>query len=171
MEKVAVYPGSFDPITNGHLDIVERGIKMFDRLIVLVAYNPSKPSLFTVKEREQMVSDVLKKDLKTTAKEVRVDSSSGLLVDYAQKNDVCILLRGLRAVSDFEYEFQMALMNRRLNRNVETVFLMTSYKWFYTASNMIKDAAKFGGSVHGLVPALVEKKLMEKFQNINSAGE
>ncbi|MCF8053798.1 MAG: pantetheine-phosphate adenylyltransferase [Deltaproteobacteria bacterium] len=163
MKTIAVYPGSFDPITNGHLDIIERGVKMFDELIVLVAFNPKKPALFTVTERQEMIHGVITSQLGAEGGRIRVDSYSGLLINYAQDNNAGIILRGLRAVSDFEYEFQMALMNRKMSREVETVFLMTGYKWFYTASNMIKEAASFGGSVSGLVPESVEKELLKKY--------
>ncbi len=162
MKKIAVYPGSFDPITNGHIDIIERGLRIFDELVVLVAYNPNKASLFTVQERMELIHQVLKESVHDWER-VRVDSFAGLLVDYARNTGAGIILRGLRAVSDFEYEFQMALINRRLNRDVETVFLMTGYKWFYTSSNLIKEAASLGGSVRGLVPDLIHRKLQEKF--------
>jgi pantetheine-phosphate adenylyltransferase len=162
MKKIAVYPGSFDPITNGHIDIIERGLRIFDELVVLVAYNPNKASLFTVQERMDLIHEVLKGSVHDWER-VRVDSFAGLLVDYARNNGAAVILRGLRAVSDFEYEFQMALINRRLNRDVETVFLMTGYKWFYTSSNLIKEAASLGGSVRGLVPELIHRKLQEKF--------
>ncbi|NPU84599.1 MAG: pantetheine-phosphate adenylyltransferase [Syntrophaceae bacterium] len=162
MKKIAVYPGSFDPITNGHIDIIERGLRIFDELVVLVAYNPNKASLFTVQERMDLIHEVLK-DTVHDWERVRVDSFAGLLVDYARNTGAGVILRGLRAVSDFEYEFQMALINRRLNRDVETVFLMTGYKWFYTSSNLIKEAASLGGSVRGLVPDLIHRKLQEKF--------
>ncbi|MGV8079909.1 MAG: pantetheine-phosphate adenylyltransferase [Syntrophales bacterium] len=162
MKKIAVYPGSFDPITNGHIDIIERGLRIFDELVVLVAYNPNKASLFTVQERMDLIHEVLKESVHDWER-VRVDSFAGLLVDYARNNGAAVILRGLRAVSDFEYEFQMALINRRLNRDVETVFLMTGYKWFYTSSNLIKEAASLGGSVRGLVPDLIHRKLQEKF--------
>jgi pantetheine-phosphate adenylyltransferase len=157
MKKVAVYPGSFDPITNGHIDIITRGLRMFDEMIILVAYNPNKSSLFTVEERMELVRTCL------TGNNVRVDCSSGLLVDYVRSKGANVILRGLRAVSDFEYEFQMALINRRLNRDVETVFLMTGYQWFYTSSNLIKEAASLGGSVKGLVPDLVNERLQQLF--------
>ncbi len=162
MKKIAVYPGSFDPITNGHIDIIERGLRIFDELVVLVAYNPNKASLFTVQERMDLIHEVLKESVHDWER-VRVDCFAGLLVDYARDNGAAVILRGLRAVSDFEYEFQMALINRRLNRDVETVFLMTGYKWFYTSSNLIKEAASLGGSVRGLVPDLIHRKLQEKF--------
>jgi pantetheine-phosphate adenylyltransferase len=159
MKKIAVYPGSFDPITNGHVDIIERGVRMFDELIVLVAYNPTKKSLFSVEERKEMIRSIVR-----DYDNVQVDCFSGLLVDYAKGAGANVLLRGLRAVSDFEYEFQLALINRRLNREIETVFLMTGYKWFYTSSTIINEAASFGGSVTGLVPEIVEQKLREKYK-------
>ncbi len=159
MKKIAVYPGSFDPITNGHVDLIDRGLKMFDEIIVLIAYNPNKPAyLFSVEERMELVKEAIK-----DCKRVRVDSAAGLLVDYVKKSGANIILRGLRALSDFEYEFQLALINRRLNRDVETVFLMTSYEWFFTSSQIIKEAASLGGSVEGLVPDIVCRKLREKY--------
>ena len=158
MKKVAIYPGSFDPMTNGHLDMIRRGLRMFDELIVLIAFNPHKSFLFSVPERIDLITRVI-----NGLDRVTVDSYSGLLVDYAKNAGATAVLRGLRAVSDFEYEFQMALINRRLNRDVETVFLMTSYRWFYTSSKLIKEAASLGGSVKGLVPDLVFEKLQEKF--------
>ena len=164
MRKIAVYPGSFDPITNGHIDIITRGLRMFDELIILVAYNPNKSSLFTVEERMDMIREVVIKDEKI----LRVDCSSGLLVDYVQSKGANVILRGLRAVSEFEYEFQMALINRRLNRDIETVFLMTGFQWFYTSSNLIKEAASLGGSVTGLVPDIVIERLKGKFNPIKN---
>ena len=127
--RVAVYPGSFDPVTNGHVDIIKRGIRIFDEIIVLVAYNPNKDSLFTVEERMQMIRENI-----AEINGVRVDKHSGLLVDYLKSTGASIILRGMRALSDFEYEFQMALMNRRQTREIETVFLMSGFKWFYTTS-------------------------------------
>jgi pantetheine-phosphate adenylyltransferase len=162
MKKIAVYPGSFDPITNGHIDIITRGLRMFDELICLVAYNPNKTSLFTVEERMDLIREVIAKD----CPQVKIDCSSGLLVDYVHKIGANCVLRGLRALSDFEYEFQLALMNRRLNREIETVFLMTGYQWFYTSSNLIKEAASLGGSVQGLVPDLVNEQLIKKFSKV-----
>ena len=160
MQKVAIYPGSFDPITNGHVDLINRGLRMFDEIIILVAYNPNKPIyLFSVEERIDMIKEVVKNH-----ERARVDSYAGLLVDYANNSGANVILRGLRALSDFEYEFQLALINRRLNRDVETVFLMTGYKWFFTSSQIIKEAASLGGSVRGLVPEIVYQKLQEKFR-------
>jgi pantetheine-phosphate adenylyltransferase len=158
MKKIAVYPGSFDPITNGHVDIINRGLRMFDELIVLIAYNPNKKTLFSVNERLEMIREVIK-----DCNNIRVDSSDGLLVDFVRDAGANVILRGLRALSDFEYEFQLALINRRLNREIETVFLMTGYKWFYTSSTIINEAASLGGSVKGLVPEIVNQKLMEKY--------
>lgn len=158
MKKIAVYPGSFDPITNGHVDIIKRGLRMFDELIILIAYNQNKRTLFSVEERQAMIREVIK-----DCKNVRVDCSDGLLVDFVKDAGANVILRGLRALSDFEYEFQLALINRRLNREIETVFLMTGYKWFYTSSTIIKEAASLGGSVKGLVPEIVHLKLAEKF--------
>jgi pantetheine-phosphate adenylyltransferase len=158
MKQIAVYPGSFDPITNGHVNIIQRGRKMFDELIVLVAYNPQKKTLFSVEERVEMIREVVKE-----CPNVRVDCFHGLLVDYVRNAEANVILRGLRALSDFEYEFQLALINRRLNRDIETVFLMTGYRWFYTSSTIINEAASFGGSVEGLVPDIVNRKLQEKY--------
>ncbi|MCX5824797.1 MAG: pantetheine-phosphate adenylyltransferase [Deltaproteobacteria bacterium] len=160
MKKIAVYPGSFDPITNGHVDIIKRGLGVFDELIVLIAYNPNKKTLFSVEERVEMIQEVIR-----DFKNVRVDSFDGLLVDYAKVAGANVILRGLRALSDFEYEFQLALINRRLNRDVETIFLMTGYKWFYTSSTIINEAASLGGSVKGLVPEIVNQKLVEKYSS------
>jgi len=160
MKKIAVYPGSFDPITNGHVDIIKRGLRMFDELIILIAYNRNKKTLFSVEERQAMIQEVIK-----DCKNVRVDCSDGLLVDFVKDSGANVILRGLRALSDFEYEFQLALINRRLNREIVTVFLMTGYKWFYTSSTIIKEAASLGGSVKGLVPEIVNLKLTEKFNN------
>ncbi|MDR2861795.1 MAG: pantetheine-phosphate adenylyltransferase [Syntrophobacterales bacterium] len=159
MGNIAVYPGSFDPITNGHVDLIKRGLKIFDRLIVLVAYNPSKDSRFTVEERVEMIQEVIK-----NMEGVSVDSYYGLLVDYVRDHGASVLLRGLRALSDFEYEFQMALINRKLNREIETVFLMTGYRWFFTSSKIINEAASFGGNVKGLVPELVYQNLLKKYK-------
>jgi pantetheine-phosphate adenylyltransferase len=162
MKKIAVYPGSFDPITNGHVDIIKRGLRMFDELIVLIAYNPNKKTLFTVEERLEMIREVVR-----DCKNVRVDSFDGLLVEYVKGTGANVILRGLRALSDFEYEFQLALINRRLNRDLETVFLMSGFKWFYTSSKIINEAASLGGSVKGLVPDIVNLKLQQKYSYRN----
>ena len=161
MEKVAVYPGSFDPITNGHMDIVNRGLRMFDKIIILVGYNPVKQTLFTAEERVAMIKELIKDNNR-----IEVDCFRGLMVDYVKKRNVSCILRGLRAMSDFEYEFQLALINRRLNKDIETVFLMTGFKWFYINSGVIKEAASFGGPVNGLVPDVVYKKLREKYPRL-----
>jgi len=157
-KRLAIYPGSFDPVTNGHLDIIERGLKLFDRIIVAVLINPGKQPLFTVEER----LDLLRKSL-AHLPNVDVNTSEGLLVDYAVQNGAEAILRGMRAVSDFEHEFQMALMNRRLNRKIETVFLMTGLRWIFTSSSIIKEAASFGGQIRELVPEVVLEKLEQKF--------
>ncbi len=155
--KIAVYPGSFDPITNGHVNLAERALEVFDGLIVAVAYNPNKSALFSVEERVEMIRVALKNDPRVT-----VASFEGLLVDFVEKQGAKVIVRGLRALSDFEYEFQMTLMNRKLSRKVDTIFLMTGFKWFYTSSRIIKEAASLGGSVRGLVPEIVHQRLKEK---------
>jgi len=156
--KVVIYPGTFDPITNGHISIISRALKIFDRLVIAILNNPQKLPLFTIEERIQMIREVLKDQ-----RHVEVDSFNGLLVDYVIQKKTNVVIRGLRALSDFEYEFQMALMNRKLNREVQSIFLMTDYKWFYTSSTIIKEAASLGGEVSGLVPPIVCKKLKQKF--------
>ena len=158
MSKTAIYPGFFDPITNGHLSIVDRALKIFDKLVIAILMNPHKSPLFTVEERIYMIKEAVKGE-----PHIEVDAFDGLLIDYAVKKKSNVLLRGLRALSDFEYEFQMALMNRKLNRDIQSVFLMTDYKWFYTSSTIIKEAASFGGDISGLVPKVVNKALKEKF--------
>ena len=159
MEKIAIYPGSFDPITNGHVDLIRRSLAIFDKLIIAVARNPQKKPLFTVDERLEMI-DCSLDDLDNR---IIVDTFEGLLVDYLNKKNIKIVLRGLRAVLDFDYEFQMSLMNRKMDREMETVFLMTGYQWFYTSSRIIKEVVSLGGSVDGLVPDFVNNKLQEKF--------
>jgi pantetheine-phosphate adenylyltransferase len=159
--NVAIYPGSFDPITNGHVDLVKRTLRVFDKVVVAIATNPDKDhSLFTVKERLQMIHEVFA-DLQGR---VEADSFQGLLVDYAEGRGSKVIIRGLRAVSDFEYEFQMALMNRRLKPKLETLFLMTGESEFYTSSRLVKEVVSLGGDVSGLVPDNVLKKLQEKFK-------
>ena len=158
MKRIAIYPGSFDPVTNGHIDIVKRGLTLFDRVIVAILLNASKNYLFSVEERLQM----LKKSMKDL-RNVEFDTFDGLLVDYARTRNASAILRGMRAVSDFEYEFQLALMNRKLNRNIQTVFLMTGLRWIFTSSSIIKEAAQFGGDIEDMVPKLVNRELKRKF--------
>ncbi|MFB0521414.1 MAG: pantetheine-phosphate adenylyltransferase [Desulfatiglandales bacterium] len=158
MGKMVIYPGSFDPITNGHLSILRRALTIFDSVTIAVASNPIKKTLFTLQERMEMIRESVKND-----DHVSVESFSGLLVDYVASKKTNIILRGLRALSDFEYEFQLSLMNRKLNRNIQTIFLMTDYKWFYTSSTIIKEAASLGGAINGLVPEIVCTKLKERF--------
>ncbi len=158
-ELVAVYPGTFDPITMGHLDIINRGLHIFDRVIVAIAVNSAKTPLFSVEERLEMIRECFLED----DSRVEVDTVSGLLVDYAYTRGAKAIIRGLRAVSDFDYEFQLALMNRRIERDVETVFLMTGFRWIYISSSIIKDAARHGGDVSGLVPDHVCEKLRQRF--------
>ncbi|MFZ0614772.1 MAG: pantetheine-phosphate adenylyltransferase [Desulfobacterales bacterium] len=158
MARVAIYPGSFDPVTNGHLDIVKRGLKLFDKIIVTILHNPGKETLFSVEERLNM----LRESMKSLA-HIEIDHYDGLLVDYAAERKAQAILRGMRAVSDFEFEFQMALMNRRLDREIQTVFLMTGLRWIFTSSSIIKEAARFGGNIEGMVPPLVLEQLKLKF--------
>jgi pantetheine-phosphate adenylyltransferase len=157
MSTLAVYPGSFDPLTNGHVDIIERGARLFDRIIVAILVNAEKAPLFSIAERV----DIARKVFKDHAN-VEVDTFDGLLVDYVARRHANVLVRGLRAVSDFEYEFQMALMNRRLNPAIETVFMMPAEQYSYISSRLIKEVFALGGRVHGLVPELVETRLREK---------
>ena len=160
MKRKAVYAGSFDPITNGHLDIVRRALSVFDEIIVAVASNVAKDSsLFTSTERVAMIGDALS----DVPQRVTVDVFDGLLVDYCDRIRAASIIRGLRAVSDFEYEFQMAMMNRHLNDRVETYFMTSSESYFYTASRLVKEVASLGGDVTELVPPLVRRRLAEKF--------
>ncbi len=162
--RTAIYPGTFDPITNGHLSIVKRASQIFDKLVIAILNNPQKKPLFSLEERIYMIEEVFK-----DAPNIETDSFGGLLVDYAVQKKSNVILRGLRALSDFEYEFQLALMNRKLNRDVQSIFLMTDYKWFYTSSTIVKEAASLGGNINGLVPDLVEQKLKEKFGQLKNA--
>ncbi|HKT82137.1 MAG TPA: pantetheine-phosphate adenylyltransferase [Vicinamibacterales bacterium] len=157
MPTLAVYPGSFDPLTNGHVDIIERGARIFDRIVVAMLVNAEKSPLFTMTERMDIAKTVFKH-----LPNVEVDKFEGLLVDYVQSRKAQVIVRGLRAVSDFEYEFQMALMNRRLNDSIETVFMMPAEKYSYISSRLIKEVFSLGGRVHGLVPDLVEERLRQK---------
>ena len=156
-DRIAVFPGSFDPLTSGHVDIIERGCVIFDRIIVAVLINADKTPLFTVDERVSIIREVYR-DRPT----IEVDTFDGLLVDYARRKGAHALIRGLRAVSDFEYEFQMALMNRRLSQDLETVFLMPAEQFTYTSSRLIKEVFRLGGTVSGLVPPVVEQRLRQK---------
>jgi pantetheine-phosphate adenylyltransferase len=162
----AIYPGTFDPITNGHLDLINRGLNLFDRIIVAIAINPGKAPLFSLEERRSMILDCFQGNDR-----IEVDSVSGLLVEYAARRKARAIIRGLRAVSDFDYEFQLALMNRKLERSVESVFLMPGFRWIFISSSIVKDAARHGGDVRDLVPEHVFRKLREKFsQPASSAG-
>ncbi len=158
MSKIAIYPGSFDPITNGHLDIIKRARSLFDKVIIAVNNNPSKTFLFTAQERVEMI-----KELFNVSEGVEVESFQGLLVQYAKKKGARFIIRGLRALSDFEYEFQMDLMNRNLSPGIQTIYLMTNQRYSYLSSGIIKEIVRLGGSAEGLIPDLVEKKLLEKF--------
>lgn len=158
MSKIAIYPGSFDPITNGHLDIIKRTRSLFDKVIIAVNDNSLKTFLFTAQERVEMI-----KELFNVSEGMEVESFQGLLVQYAKKKGARFIIRGLRALSDFEYEFQMDLMNRKLNPGIQTIYLMTNQRYSYLSSGIIKEIVRLGGSVEGLIPDLVEKKLLEKF--------
>jgi len=159
--KKAVYPGMFDPVTNGHLDVIKRGSVIFEKLVVSVGCNPLKEALFSVEDRMEMILNHVR-DLKN----VEVDCFSGMLVDYLKKQKTNIILRGIRTVSDFEYEFQRALTNRVLNREVETVFVMTSEQYSFLNSTLIKEAVSLGGNVSQFVPPDVERRLKEKFKHV-----
>jgi len=157
MSTVAVYPGSFDPLTNGHVDIIMRGARLFDRIIVAILVNAEKLPLFSIDERIEIARAVFKDHTN-----VEVDTFDGLLVDYIERRRAQVIVRGLRAVSDFEFEFQMALMNRRLNPEIETVFMMPAEQYTYISSRLIKEVFALGGRVHGLVPDMVEARLRDK---------
>ena len=155
--SLALFPGSFDPITNGHLDIIARSLSVFDELMVAILVNPEKRPLFSVEERLGIIQEAF-----ASEKRVRVETFSGLLVEYAARVEASVIVRGLRAISDFEYEFQMALMNRRLNPSIETVFMMPAEKYSYLSSRLVKEVFELGGSITGLVPDVVERRLAEK---------
>lgn len=157
MPTLAVYPGSFDPLTNGHIDIIQRGARLFDRIIVAILVNAEKTPLFSVEERVEVARSVF-----SGQPHVEVDTFDGLLVDYVARRRAQVIVRGLRAVSDFEFEFQMALMNQRLNGDIETVFMMPAEQYTYISSRLIKEVAALGGRVQGLVPDMVERRLREK---------
>jgi pantetheine-phosphate adenylyltransferase len=154
---VAVYPGSFDPITNGHVDIIQRGARLFDRIIVAILVNPEKQPLFSREERVEMAREVFGVERK-----VEVDAFEGLLIDFARRRKASVIVRGLRAVSDFEYEFQMALMNRRLAPDIETVFMMPAEAYTYTSSRLIREVFALGGPITGLVPDAIEARMRRK---------
>ncbi len=157
MSTLAVYPGSFDPLTNGHVDIIARGARLFDRIIVAILMNAEKEPLFSMDERVEIARAVFKSHAN-----VEIDTFNGLLVDYVERRHAQVIVRGLRAVSDFEFEFQMALMNQRLDPKIETVFMMPAEQYTYISSRLIKEVFSLGGRVHGLVPDLVESRLREK---------
>lgn len=157
-QTLAIYPGTFDPLTNGHLSILNRSLKIFDKVIIAILVNPKKTPLFSLEERISMIKEVL-----GNKENIEVDSFSGLLVDYAVSKGANVIVRGMRALSDFEFEFQLALMNRKLNRDVESVFMMTDYKWLYTSSTIIKEAASLNGNISGLVPPVICTRLKEKY--------
>ena len=156
--SLAVFPGSFDPITNGHLDIVERGLRVFDRVRAAILVNPEKKPLFSIEERVALIRDTYADNPR-----VEVDTFSGLLVDYAEKVGATVIIRGIRAISDFEFEFQMALMNRRLNPTIETVFMMPAESYSYVSSRLVKEVFQLGGRVSDLVPPVVERRLCQEF--------
>lgn len=158
--KIAVYPGSFDPITFGHLDIINRGLRFFDNVIVAVASNSTKNSLFSIQERVDLITQVLHGNHRA-----KVDTFQGLLIDYVLSQNASVIIRGLRAVSDFEYEFQIAQMNRSISQEVETLFMMTSVPYSYLSSSIVKEVSSLNGPVDGLVPPLVKEALLKKFSS------
>ncbi|PIE56276.1 MAG: pantetheine-phosphate adenylyltransferase [Desulfobulbus propionicus] len=162
---IGIYPGTFDPLTNGHLDIINRALCMFDKVIVAVAVNPGKSPLFTLEER----LDLIRQCFPEGTDRLEACSTSGLIVDFAVQKKAKAIIRGLRAVSDFDYEFQLALMNRKLERRVDTVFLMTGFRWIYISSSIIKEAARNKGNISELVPAPVEEALQRKYASRNNA--
>jgi pantetheine-phosphate adenylyltransferase len=159
MENVAVYPGSFDPITNGHVDIINRGLRIFEKIIVAVLENPKKKPLFSTKKRVAMINSIYQNE-----KNVEVKAFEGLLVEFAKKNKAKIVMRGLRAISDFEYEFQMALMNKKLDSKIETFFMVPSLQYSFLSSKLVKEVCMLGGSLSGLIAPQIEKNIMEKFK-------
>lgn len=156
-KRIAVYPGTFDPLTNGHISLIRRGLEVFDQIVVAVAHDTPKTPMFSLEERLAMINEVFAPEPRVTAEVFK-----GLLVNYVRNRGARVILRGLRAVSDFEYEFQLALMNRKLDRGLQTMFLMTDYKWLYISSTIIKEAARLNGDVQGLVPEPVLRRLREK---------
>jgi pantetheine-phosphate adenylyltransferase len=164
MSTLAVYPGTFDPLTNGHVDIITRGGRLFDRIIVAILVNAEKSPLFSMNERIEIAREVFKDHAN-----VEIDTFDGLLVDYVERRGAQVIVRGLRAVSDFEFEFQMALMNQRLNGRIETIFMMPAEQYTYISSRLIKEVFSLGGRVHGLVPDMVEDRLREKVGGTGAA--
>ena len=158
----AIYPGSFDPVTNGHLDIIGRGSKLFDEIVIAILVHPEKKPLFTIDERREMLEEVLHERAADGCK-LRVDSFQGLLVKYAVEQEADAIVRGIRAISDYEYELQMALMNRRLEPRIETVFMMAAEDYSYVSSRLVKEVYQLGGTIHGLVPPTVEARMKRKF--------
>lgn len=156
--RIAIYPGSFDPLTNGHMDVIQRALEIFDEVIVAILRNPTKKYLFSIEERLEMMQQSFNGN-----SALKVDAFDGLLVDYARMKHAVAIIRGMRAISDFENEFQMALMNRKLHKDVQSVFLMTGFRWIFTSSSIIKEAAQFGADVSDMVPEPVKLKLLEKF--------
>jgi len=161
-KRIAIYPGSFDPLTNGHLDVLKRAQDIFDLVIVAVLHNPAKKSLFSPEERVAMIKESLNGNA-----QIEVETFDGLLIEYARMKKAVAVIRGMRAISDFENEFQMALMNRKLNKDVQSVFLMTGLRWIFTSSSIIKEAAQFGGDISDMVPEPVKLKLIEKFPKLD----
>ena len=162
----AIYPGSFDPVTNGHLDIIERGCKLFDEIIIAILVNPDKQPFFTIEERRDMLGGVLQ-EIDRGSCEVLVDSFQGLLVSYAVAKKADAIVRGIRAISDYEYELQMALMNRRLEPSIETVFMMPAESYSYVSSRLVKEVFLLGGTLDGLVPAQVEARMKQKIAKVD----
>lgn len=155
----AIYPGSFDPITNGHIDIIKRSLCIFDEVIIAILINPEKKALFTVEERKKMIEETFKDESR-----VEIDTFDGLLVEYAKRKKASLIIRGIRAISDYEYEFQMALMNRRLSSDIETVFMMPAESYSFLSSKLVKEVFMLGGSLSGLIPDVVYKALKDKFK-------
>jgi pantetheine-phosphate adenylyltransferase len=159
MKNIAVYPGSFDPITNGHVDIINRGLRIFEKIIVAVLENPKKKPLFSTKKRVAMINSIYQNE-----KNVEVKAFEGLLIEFAKENKAKIVIRGLRAISDFEYEFQMALMNKKLDSKIETFFMVPSLKYSFLSSKLVKEVCMLGGSLTGLIAPQIEKNIIEKFK-------